>query len=58
MLALVERERGRLASVKLGIPSWSMMELEPIRYDARVLTGDHKSKHERLTTRLTFFYVA
>jgi hypothetical protein len=33
VLAMVERERGRLASVKHGVPSNSVV-LEPMRYDA------------------------
>jgi hypothetical protein len=34
--ALVERERGKLASSKLGVLS-NPMGLEPMRYDVRVL---------------------
>jgi hypothetical protein len=36
VLALVERERGKLASMKLGVLS-NPTGLEPRRYDARVL---------------------
>jgi hypothetical protein len=39
VLALVERERGRLASVKLGVLSKST-RLVPMYYDARALAID------------------
>jgi hypothetical protein len=35
--------RGKeLVSKRLGDPSWSMMGLEPIWYDARILMKDNK----------------
>jgi hypothetical protein len=39
VLALGERERGRLAATKLGAPS-KPTGLEPMRYDASVLVKE------------------
>jgi hypothetical protein len=48
VLALVERERGKLSSMKLGMLS-NPMGLEPVWYDARVLMrgkqGVSKKQH-------------
>jgi hypothetical protein len=41
VLALVKRERGKLALSKLGMLS-KPMGSEPMRYDARVLAEDAK----------------
>jgi hypothetical protein len=44
--------------VKLGVPSWLMIELGPIRHDARTLTISDKARVVYAINAADNFYVA